>query len=147
MIRTRLIAANATQALRFEVLWPHKSGVSACVIPEVDEAPATFHIGAFFDNKQLGTSTIFPQQHEAIQAKNPFRLRAMGVSNAAQGMGVGKAMVEAMVQELKNRNVDVLWCDAREVAKAFYLKQGFTVVRGPYDIPQIGPHYQMKLEI
>jgi len=41
----------------------------------------------------------------------------------------------------------VLWCDAREVAFGFYARMGFVFLNDTYDIPDIGPHRTMALDL
>jgi len=43
---------------------------------------------------------------------------------------LGRLMVQAAIEESKKRNIDVLWCNAREEAVNFYEKLGFTVFAG-----------------
>jgi len=47
------------------------------------------------------------------------------------------------LEELKDRKVDLLWCDARKVALGFYEKMGFKILGDFYEIPIIGPHKLM----
>ena len=41
----------------------------------------------------------------------------------------------------------MLWCDAREVAFGFYERMGFVFLNDTYDIPDIGPHRTMALDL
>ena len=50
-------------------------------------------------------------------------------------------------KELKNRDCDMVWCNARLVAVDFYKSSGFKITGEIFDIVEIGPHYYMYKEI
>lgn len=128
--------------LRFKVLWPHKSGVQACEI-EPDRFLSTFHIGAWLDNQLVGTSTFIVDINPQFDDEKQYRLRAMATDPSVRGVGVGAKIIEAGIEVLKEKNVHLLWCDARLVATGFYEKMGFEVLGEIYEVPQIGPHKLM----
>lgn len=134
------------RALRYKVLWPHKNGIEACVI-EPDNLPTTFHMGAIFNGKIVGTSTFIVDINEKFEEKNQYRLRAMATDPVVRGKGVGVKIIEAGIEELKNKNVKLLWCDARIIATGFYEKLNFKVLGDIYQVPDIGPHKLMYLEL
>ena len=82
-------------------------------------------------------------KNEKFEATNQYRLRAMATSSKVRGENFGKLLIEFAIEELKNRKVDLLWCDARKVALGFYEKMGFNVIGDFYEIPIIGPHKLM----
>ena len=65
----------------------------------------------------------------------------------AQHKGLAKILLEKSFNELKLHNIDLLWCDARVVAKGFYSKLGFVTNGDSYEIPIIGTHYLMYKKI
>lgn len=71
----------------------------------------------------------------------------MATSPKVRGENFGKQVIDFALEELKNRKVDLLWCDARKVALGFYEKMGFHIFGDFYEIPIIGPHKLMYKEI
>ena len=65
---------------------------------------------------------------------------------AAGSVGYG-ALVGAIVKFAKEKQARLLWCNARVTAADFYRKLGFEIVSDEFDIPNIGPHYLMKLDL
>ena len=50
-------------------------------------------------------------------------------------------------KELKEKESDLLWCNARLIAVDFYESLGFKIIGEIFDIEGIGPHYYMYKEI
>ena len=64
------------------------------------------------------------------------------------GVGVrGAALIAKAAEEVRFAGRRVLWCDAREVAFGFYERMGFGYLNEVYDIPEIGPHRTMALDV
>jgi len=72
-----------------------------------------------------------------------FQLRGMGSSIGSQGKGYGKALLTNAEQILKDRGVDLIWCNARVVALDFYSKLGYTSIGNLFEVDQVGPHFVM----
>lgn len=144
--RTSIIPSKQTYQLRFNVLWPHKKSLNECGL-DVDDMEGTFHVGAFKKKELVSIGTFLIQRNEIFKEEKQYRLRAMATSPIVRGENFGKKVIEFAIQELRNRKVDLLWCDAREIALGFYEKMGFTVVGDFYDVPQIGPHKLMYYKI
>lgn len=140
--RVSIIPSSATYPLRLSVLWQHKNTLEECKL-DIDDLPTTFHVGAFKNKKIVAIGTFLQQQNEKFEAKNQYRLRAMATSPKVRGENFGKQVIDFALEELKNRKVDLLWCDARKVALGFYEKMGFHILGDFYEIPIIGPHKLM----
>ena len=136
------ISAKETYPLRLEVLWQHKKSLEECRL-DIDDLESTFHVGALKNGELVSVGTFLVQRNEKFKEKYQYRLRAMATSPKVRGENFGKKIIEFAMNELQNRKVELLWCDAREVALGFYEKMGFTVVGDFYDVPQIGPHKLM----
>lgn len=132
--------------LRFEVLWPHKTSVDVCTI-ESDELETTFHLGAVLNNEVVGTSTFLIDINDNFESKRQYRLRAMATSPIVRGKHVGQQIIETSIEKLKKMNIELLWCDARLEATGFYEKLGFTMKGEIYNVPDIGPHKLMYIEL
>ncbi len=57
--------------------------------------------------------------------------------------GIGRALINAGREFVKNNKGEIIWCNARESAVLFYKKCGFIVISEKFDIENIGPHYVM----
>ncbi len=132
--------------LRHEVLWQHKPE-SECGI-EPDTLETTFHIGALDEKSTIiGTSTFILETNPAIEAEKQYRLRAMATHPSSRGSGLGKEMIRKAMGMLKEKGIEVLWCDARLKASGFYKNLGFKTKGDVYQVPEIGPHYLMYIKL
>ncbi len=138
--------SRALYSIRHQVLWQHKT-LENCGL-DVDNEPTTFHVGAKNERGEIvGTSTFIVDINKNFEEQNQYRLRAMATDSSVRGMGVGKKIIDFAIQELKNKNVKLLWCDARLIATGFYENFGFQVKGEIYEVPLIGPHKLMYIEI
>ncbi|HEY9082641.1 MAG TPA: GNAT family N-acetyltransferase [Vicingaceae bacterium] len=144
--RVSIISSSETYSLRLEVLWQHKNSLEECKL-DIDDMPTTFHVGVFKNNEIVAIGTFLQQQNEKFDAKNQYRLRAMATSPKVRGENFGKQVIDFALEELKNRKVDLLWCDARKVALGFYEKMGFNILGDFYEVPIIGKHKLMYKRI
>jgi GNAT superfamily N-acetyltransferase len=65
----------------------------------------------------------------------------------AQRTGLGRALVLGCVAYARENGARLLWCNARTYAAGFYSKLRFEIVGKEFDIPDVGAHYRMKLEL
>jgi len=71
----------------------------------------------------------------------------MATAETVRGEGIGKQIIEFALQKLKQMKVEILWCDARLKATGFYQKIGFKTLGDIYEVPNVGPHKLMYIEI
>ena len=146
LIEIKELNTSDIKPLRYEVLWAHRDSVDDCTI-EPDDVETTFHMGATIGDEVVGTCTLLVDINSEFEEKMQYRLRAMATSPKIRGTGTGVAIVNKAIESLKDRNVKLLWCDARLIATGFYEKMGFKVMGDTYDVPNIGPHKLMYLEL
>lgn len=146
-----LISPKATRQLRHVVLWPHKSSPAECTIPGDEDA---VHLGAFTEaGVHVGVCSLFLGMRserfpDVLPAEAPVcRLRVMGTLPEVRGSGAGRALIERAKVEAKGRGAAWLWCDAREVALGFYERMGFRYCSDFYEVPEIGRHRMMAIEL
>ncbi|MEN8124543.1 MAG: GNAT family N-acetyltransferase [Bacteroidota bacterium] len=106
----------------------------------------TFHLGLFVDDILVSIVSLMKNKHINL-AGEQFQLRGMATLEAYQKNGYGKKLVAKAEQILKNKSVEIIWCNARVVALDFYLKQGYKKIGSEFDIPQIGGHFVMYKNI
>jgi GNAT superfamily N-acetyltransferase len=108
------IRPELTWRLRQKVLYPAQKLYEM----EMDEDNHGYHFGAFMDNQLVGVVSLFVNGDE-------FQFRKFAVDESKQGKGIGKAMLQHLVNFAINENAKRLWCNARVTAIGFYLKYGF----------------------
>ncbi|MDA9756470.1 GNAT family N-acetyltransferase [Flavobacteriales bacterium] len=162
-IRVVRVAARDVRDLRHRVLWPNKARPEDCVI-DIDESPEAIHLGAFISNDEswgiqipgmegamVGACSLFHQHCTRTSVPwgegEDVRLRVMGTLPEVRGWGAGAALIAQAAEEVRLAGRSVLWCDAREVAFGFYERMGFGYLNEVYDIPEIGPHRTMALDV
>jgi GNAT superfamily N-acetyltransferase len=136
------ISADLTRSIRHQVLWQHKPSLDVCVL-DTDNVIDAFHLGVRFESELISVGSFFPQTHHHFYQDNVYRLRAMATLPNFHGRGSGRALIEFALQLLRERNANLLWCDARLSAVGFYQRLGFSVDDEIYEVPLIGPHKLM----
>ncbi|MCB0791719.1 MAG: GNAT family N-acetyltransferase [Flavobacteriales bacterium] len=139
----RKIPVEDTLDLRQRVLRPHQS--AADLVFTHDRDPDAFHLGAFAADMLIGVASFTPEAHEEVAGLRPYRLRGMAVRPEHRKKGVGAALMDTGRQEMAARGCDILWCNARTPAVAFYQRQGMRVIGPPFVIEGIGEHRAMVM--
>jgi ribosomal protein S18 acetylase RimI-like enzyme len=140
-LEIKYISSEETIDLRHLVL--RQGRPRATSFMEGDNLKSTKHIGAFIDSKCVGILSLFQSEHNRIEDSFQYQLRGMAVDPDYRGQNIGRKLVVFSEKELEKMKVEVLWCNAREVAVDFYLKLGFEVNSEKFNIPDVGPHYVM----
>ena len=109
----RNISWEQTIPLRHRILWPMKPPEYCHVEGDQD----ALHFGAFTNNELVCVASVYLKSDKA-------RLRKFATKADCQGQGIGSKMLESIIQSLKNTEVKVFWCDARESALSFYQRFG-----------------------
>ena len=107
----------------------------------------TFHMACIVDEKIVTCASFYPEKSIKIKSNNAYRLRGMATASNFQRKGYATDLMSESFKELKNRDCDVVWCNARLVAVDFYKYIGFKITGDLFDIAGIGPHYYMYKEI
>jgi len=107
----------------------------------------TFHLACIVDDKIVTCATFYPDKFIKIKSNNAYRLRGMATDSQFQRKGYASDLMEESIKELKKRDCDMLWCNARLGAVNFYKSVGFKIIGELFDIEAIGPHYYMYKEI
>lgn len=147
MYTLKHIESQETYPLRSEVLRWNKIPPEKCGNPE-DSLEGSFHIAYLEQEQILGIASfsieLMPYQNETGLM---YRLRGMAVSPHHQNKGIGKALLAFGIEELKKKQALYVWCNARTSAKYFYESFHFETFSEEFDIPEIGPHYRMRLKL
>ena len=143
MIQIKEISAEETFPVRLEVL---RKNIPLPFEFKGDFDENTFHLGAFKNDKLIAVSSYMMAENKNFEG-NQCQLRGMATLTEYQGFGAGKLMLEKAVQILKEKNNNILWCNARIVAIDFYKKQGFQTFGEKFEISPVGQHYVMFKKI
>jgi predicted GNAT family N-acyltransferase len=141
----RRITAAETIPLRHSVLRPGRP-VEQAHFPG-DDDPRTAHFGGFKDGHLLCVASLFASALPGEERAQAFQLRGMAADPVARGLGLGTALVKACAQHAGNNRAKLLWCNARTSAAGFYSRLGFEIVGNEFDIPDVGPHFRMRLPL
>ena len=75
-----------------------------------------------------------------------IKMRQVAVDDKQQSKGLGKQLVEYADQYAHDKGYKLIHCHARDVAKDFYLKQGYKVVGDEFT--EVGiKHYYMEKKL
>jgi len=140
----KFISEKEVLPLRSLVLRNGKS-FEHCIF-QGDEAYDTFHLGFELDGTIRSVATFMRNDFFEGEGEG-YQLRGMATHPDYNGKGLGKALVEFAIEYLKEYKTAYLWCNARSTASGFYKKLGFTTESPEFDIPGIGFHYEMKLNL
>jgi GNAT superfamily N-acetyltransferase len=141
----RFISAKETHTLRLTVLRPGRPVEAAFF--SGDDLPETRHLGAYCENQLLAIASLYRAEFPGQPGTPAFQLRGMATAPEAQKSGLGRALLGAAVDYVRQEGVDLLWCNARTSALDFYQKAGFEIVGKEFDIHDVGPHFRMILNL
>lgn len=129
------------------MLRPHGT-LNDCIF-KGDDDDLTFHLGAFVEGKLVSVASFYFENHDLFTAKHPhqYRLRGMATLNDHRGQGLSSALLKTAFPLIKGNQCTLLWCNARESAEGFYKQVGFEPHGEIFDLPIIGPHRLMSIEI
>ncbi|HEX6230125.1 MAG TPA: GNAT family N-acetyltransferase [Actinomycetota bacterium] len=142
MIEYRTADLADVRELRHRLLRPHQRP-EELVYPG-DHLPDALHLGAFERGALVGVASICREPPPGSEEPRAWRIRGMATEPAVRGRGIGGELLGRCVAHAAERGAAVVWCSARVRAEPFYRRHGFAVVRGPYDVPAIGPHVEMR---
>ncbi|XZE46731.1 GNAT family N-acetyltransferase [Pirellulaceae bacterium SH467] len=134
--------------LRFAVLREPLGGNPASARFVGDDLPTTRHFTAWYEDQMVGCASLMLST-TPLPADLPshlgdwYQLRGMAVSDACQGSGVGRSLLQA-IDAWNGDSPNVrLWCNAREEAIDFYRKNDWEEIGEIFPIPNVGPHLRM----
>ena len=113
-----LVKAEEVRPLRHLVLRPGQSVDTTYY--ELDCHEKTIHLAAILNKQVISIATLYPENDLKLKSKNGYRLRGMATHpKYRRNSAATNLMLESFIL-LKNKNCDVLWCNARLNAVDFY---------------------------
>lgn len=141
----RQIDSKDTLQLRSQILREGRP-LDQCQF-EGDNEDQTFHLGAFIDEKLVSVASFYLDKHPELSGEYHYRLRGMATAQEFRRQGLSSALLRTAFPMIKKNSVHLVWCNARSSAIGFYHKVGFEKVGSEFEIPDVGPHYLMFIEI
>jgi N-acetylglutamate synthase-like GNAT family acetyltransferase len=127
---------KAYYALRFNVLRePWNQPLGSEVLADEDQA---IHAIAEEDGEVLGVARM----HESAEKQG--QVRCVATATAAQGKGIGKAIMAYLEDQAKAKGWTEIVLEARENAVPFYRAIGYTIVAESYLLFGEIQHYRMS---
>lgn len=106
--------------IRHHVLWPNKP-ISFCKVSEDDQAD---HYGVYIEGELVSVASIYINKVKGNDKITVARLRKFATLTTFQGQGIGTRLIVHIINQLKEKGVDIFGCDARKSAVGFYHRFG-----------------------
>lgn len=144
-VNIRKVEAKKVRPLRHSELRKGQDFSTTSYIEDYEAG--TFHMACIVGEKIVTCASYYPEKSIKIKSNRACRLRGMATDSRFQRKGYASDLMEESFKELKKRDCDMLWCNARLGAVSFYKSVGFKIIGELFDIEAIGPHYYMYKEI
>jgi len=131
--------------LRHEILrkgYPVEASIYA-----QDLLPEAVHLAIHQDNEIICVCTVFPSRHDAFPELSQYQLRGMACDASSRNQGFGKVLAMEAIKIAKERQAELLWCNARKVAFNFYERLGFKYYGEYFNSVEDIPHKVMFLKL
>ena len=143
MIAFKQITAVETSKLRLEVL---KTCEEYEYKYQGDFDKNTIHLAAFKSNNLIGIVSLMKTSNNSFKGKQ-MQLRGMAIQKSYQGKNIGAKLINKCVLFCSDREINLIWCNAREESVDFYKKQGFEIHGESFHIKNVGTHYLMSFNL
>ena len=144
-IEINKVDAESIRPLRHSELRKGQDFSTTSYLKDYEEG--TFHMACIVDEGIVSCATFYAQTSMKVKSDNAYRLRGMATDSNLQRQCYARNLMIESFKELKKRDCDMVWCNARLVAVNFYKSVGFKIIGELFDIEAIGPHYYMYKEI
>lgn len=141
-INIREIRPEDTYSIRQQILRPGRPFEEVQFSGDTDIT--TVHLGAFFNDKLVGVASFVSNPHKDFADREQYQLRGMAVLPEVQKMHIGQQLLQwGEVYLREQRQVNFLWCNARESAVDFYRKFNYRTHGDYFEIPNVCTHIVM----
>ncbi|MGH9113347.1 MAG: GNAT family N-acetyltransferase [Acidimicrobiales bacterium] len=133
--------------LRNRVLRPGRPRSAVHLAIDHDPATATF-AARTADGEVVGTAIVYPEPCPWLAERAAaWRLRGMATAEGLRGSGIGALVLRATLDHVVAAGGELVWCNARTPARAFYERAGFRPHGDAWDEADIGPHIAMWIDL
>jgi GNAT superfamily N-acetyltransferase len=145
MDEIRAISAAEVLQLRHTLLRPDLPADKLVYPGDLDDDAG--HYGAFVDGTLVGIASVYEMGESFEREPGIWRLRGMAVEEHLRGRGLGARLVLATFDHARRHGGTLYWCQARTVARGFYERLGLEAVGDEFIVPNVGPHYIMRIRL
>jgi GNAT superfamily N-acetyltransferase len=114
------IRSKETYIVRQPVLRKGKP-VESCIF-EGDDLKDTYHFGLYDSGELIGIISLFTKINSIFAEKNQAQIRGMAVLESHQKKGFGEALVKHCENFCIEKDIKLIWFNARTAAVGFYKK-------------------------
>lgn len=146
-VYVEMVEQRRTRDLRRAVLRPD---LPPTVPLPGDELTDAVHFAALDEaGTAVGTCFVYPDRCPwQPERTGAWHLRQMATADGVRSRGIGSAVLEAAVDFLGTQAAQLVWCNAREGALAFYRRHGFVTHGDVFtDERHVIPHQRMWREL
>lgn len=116
-VNIRKVEAKKVRPLRHSELRKGQDFSTTSYIEDYEAG--TFHMACIVGEKIVTCASYYPEKSIKIKSNRAYRLRGMATDSRFQRKGYASDLMEESFKELKKRDCDMLWCNARLVAVSF----------------------------
>ncbi|MDQ7949074.1 MAG: GNAT family N-acetyltransferase [Pedobacter sp.] len=121
MVVVEQIFPSLTWRIRHEVMYPDHPLDFVKLEGDFDG----IHFGLYLDHELTGVVSLFVKGEEA-------QFRKLAILQHVQNQGLGKQLMEYLIDFCKIQHIRKLWCNARTNAQEFYFRLGFRATDETY---------------
>ncbi len=144
--RIERVDAADTFPLRRSVLRPHETHDELVALGADRSDPC--HFAAVDEGAVIGSAAVARESPPWDPDRTPaWRLRGMATAEDRRHEGVGTALLDTVIDHVRQRGGGLLWCNARTPAVPFYERAGFETRGERWVDPAIGPHIAMERNV
>lgn len=145
LMQVKQIDAKDTYRVRSTMLRPGLELTHCHFDGDFDDL--TFHLGAYDSDVLASVASFYLRSHKDFKEEYQYQLRGMATLKDYQHRGYSRSLLKTAFPLIKANHVNLLWCNAREEAVDFYKKAGFEIKSDIFQIPDIGAHYLMAINL
>lgn len=134
-VEVRPVSLAETRLLRRNVLRPRESLERLAD----GEPTGAFAVGVSDGEALVAVGFVAPDG-----GPGAWRVRGMATTPGVRGLGLGGAVLAALVRYALRQGASRVWCNARTPARSLYERAGFNVVSAEFERPDTGPHLVME---
>jgi GNAT superfamily N-acetyltransferase len=124
-----------TRVLRQAILRSHET-IEQLAAEEPAEA---FAAGGFDGERLIAVGIVAPSSEP-----EHWRVRGMATAPGERSRGVGRGVLDALLEHARVNGGTSVWCNARVPARSFYERAGFDACSDVFEVPPIGLHLVME---
>jgi GNAT superfamily N-acetyltransferase len=134
-VRVDEVPIAVTRVLRQSILRSHET-IEQLAAEEPAEA---FAAGGFDGERLIAVGIVAPSGEPGR-----WRVRGMATASGERSRGVGRGVLDALLEHARANGATSVWCNARVPARRFYEHAGFHACSDVFEVPPIGPHLVLE---